>query len=73
MTIFLLTAGGAVVLWLVVIAVVSDRPQASLARGILASAGVIAGAWASTIGTASAGMTHLGEIALLVSLLRVLG
>lgn len=73
MTISLLAAAGAAVLWLVVIAIVSDRPQASLARGILASASVVAGAWASTAGTASANMTDLAEMSLLVSLLRVLG
>ena len=73
MTIFLLAAAGAAALWLVAIAIFSDRPQASLARGILASAGVVAGAWASTAGTASVGIANAGEMSLLASLLRVLG
>ena len=54
--------------WLVAIAIFSSKPQASLARGILASAGVVIGAW---ITTASASITELGEASLLVSLLRV--
>ena len=56
--------------WLVAIAIFSSKPQASLARGILASAGVVMGAWATT---ASASITELGEASLLFSLLRVLG
>lgn len=65
----LLAAVGAVTLWLLIIAIISDRPQASLARGILASAGVVAGAWAST---ASANLVESGELSVLASLLRVL-
>jgi hypothetical protein len=61
---------GLVLSWLATIAIFSSRPQASLARGILASAGVVAGAWATTV---SANMSELGEASLLVSLLRVLG
>lgn len=61
---------GVVLLFLVAIATFSSKPQASLARGILASAGVVAGAWATT---ASANVTELAESSLLVSLLRVLG
>lgn len=70
MELLLLLATGVVLLWLVAIAVFSSKPHASLARGILASAGVVAGAWATT---ASANMAELGEASLLVSLLRVLG
>jgi hypothetical protein len=61
---------GLVLSWLATIAIFSSRPQASLARGILASAGVVAGAWATTV---SANMSELGEASLLFSLLRVLG
>jgi hypothetical protein len=57
-------------LWLIAIAIFSSKPQASLARGILASAGVVVGAWATT---ASASMAELGEASLLVSLLRAFG
>lgn len=70
MELLLLLAIGVVFLWLVAIAVFSSKPQASLARGVLASAGVVAGAWGTT---ASASMAQLGDASLLVSLLRVLG
>jgi hypothetical protein len=56
--------------WLTAIAIFSSKPQASLARGILASAGVVAGAWVTT---ASASIPEIGEASLLVSLLRILG
>lgn len=70
MELVLFLAIGLVLSWLVALAVFSSKPQASLARGILASAGVVAGAWATT---ASAGVAGPGEASLLVSLLRVLG
>ncbi|HEX8886076.1 MAG TPA: hypothetical protein VF797_16435 [Noviherbaspirillum sp.] len=70
MELVLFSAIGIFLSWLVAIAIFSSKPQASLARGILASAGVVAGAWATT---ASAGITELGEASLLASLLRVLG
>jgi len=69
MDIILFTILSVIVLWLAAIAVISERPQARLARGMLASLGVVAGAWAST---ASASMTEVGDASLLVSLLRVL-
>jgi hypothetical protein len=55
---------------LVAIAIFSSKPQARLARGILASAGVVAGAWATSAG---ASFAELGQASLLASLLRVLG
>jgi len=70
MDVVLFTIVSVIVLWLAAIAVISERPGARLARGLLASAGVVAGAWASTV---SAGMTEAGDVSLLVSLLRVLG
>jgi hypothetical protein len=70
MGVVLFLAIGLTLSWLAAIAIFSSRPQASLARGILASAGVVAGAWATT---ASANMSELGEASLLLSLLRVLG
>lgn len=57
-------------LWLSAIAILSKRPQARLARGMLASAVVVAGAWVST---ASAGVTEVGDASLVLSLLRALG
>lgn len=70
MELVLFSAIGLIVSWLVALAIFSSKPQGSLARGILASAGVVMGAWATT---ASASITELGEASLLVSLLRVLG
>jgi len=58
-----------VLLWLSAIAILSERPQARVARAVLASAGVVAGAWAST---ASAGMTEVGDASLVLTLLRAL-
>ena len=57
------------VFWLAAIAIVSERPRARLARGALASAGVVAGAYAST---ASAGMAEVGDVSLVLALLRSL-
>jgi len=70
MELVLFSAIGLIVSWLIALAIFSSKPQASLARGILASAGVVMGAWATT---ASASITELGEASLLFSLLRVLG
>lgn len=70
MELVLFSAIAMVLSWLVAVAVFSSKPQASLARGILASAGVVVGAWATT---ASASITELGEASLLISLLRVFG
>ena len=61
-------AFGLVLLWLSAIAILSERPQARLARAVLASAGVVA--WA---GSASAGMTEVGDASLVLTLLRTLG
>ena len=58
-----------ILLWLSAIAILSERPQARVARAVLASAGVVAGAWAST---ASAGMTEVGDASLVLTLLRAL-
>jgi hypothetical protein len=58
-----------VVLWLMAVAIISQRPQAHLARAVLASGGVIAGAWASS---ASAGMSQAGDVPLVLALLRTL-
>jgi hypothetical protein len=69
MDIILFTILSVIVLWLAAIAVISERPRARLARGMLASLGVVAGAWASM---ASASMREAGDASLLVSLLRVL-
>lgn len=57
-------------LWLSAVAILSRRPQARLARGMLASAAVVVGAW---VGTASAGITEVGDASLMLSLLRSLG
>ena len=70
MELVLFSAIAVVLSWLVAIAIFLSKPQARLARGILASAGVVMGAWATT---ASASIAELGEASLLVSLLRVLG
>ncbi len=69
MDIVLFAVISVIVFWLAAIAIVSERPRARLARGALASAGVVAGAWAST---ASAGMTEVGDVSLVMSLLRSL-
>lgn len=70
MDLVLFGAAGIVLLWIAVIATLSERPQARVARALLASAGVIGGAWASS---ASAGMTELGNASLVLTLLRTLG
>ena len=69
MDLVLFAAVGLVLLWLVAIAILSERPQARVARAVLASAGVVAAAWASN---ASAGMTEPGDVSLVLSLLRSL-
>jgi len=70
MDLVLFAVCGLVLLWLFAIAILSERPQARLARAVLASAGVVAGAWASS---ASAGMTDVGDVSLVLTLLRALG
>jgi hypothetical protein len=69
MDLVLFAAVGLVLLWLAAIAILSERPQARVARAVLASAGVVAAAWASN---ASAGMTEPGDVSLVLSLLRSL-
>jgi hypothetical protein len=69
MDLVLFAAVGLVLLWLAAIAILSERPQARVARAALASAGVVAAAWASN---ASAGMTEPGDVSLVLSLLRSL-
>ncbi len=70
MDLALFVVAGLAMLWLSAIAILSERPQARLARGMLASAVVVAGAWVST---ASAGVTEVGDASLVLSLLRTLG
>ena len=70
MDLVLFAVCGLVLLWLFAIAILSERPQARLARAVLASAAVVAGAWASS---ASAGMTDVGDVSLVLTLLRALG
>jgi hypothetical protein len=70
MDLVLFAVSGLVLLWLFAIAILSERPQARLARAFLASAGVVAGAWATS---ASAGMTDVGDVSLVLTLLRALG
>ena len=69
MDLVLFAAVGLFLLWLSAIAILSERPQARVARAVLASAGVVAAAWASN---ASAGMTEPGDVSLVLSLLRSL-
>lgn len=70
MDLILFAAVGLVLLWLSAIAILSERPRARLARAVLASTGVVAGAWAAN---ASAGMTEVGDVSLVLTLLRTLG
>lgn len=70
MDLVLFTSLALVLLWISAIAVFSKRPQARLARAALASAGVVAGTWASS---ASAGMTEVGHVSLVLTLLRTFG
>ncbi len=69
MELVLFVSGGLALLWLLVIAIISERPPARLARGALASAAVVAGGWAST---ASAGISEVGDVSVVVALLRSL-
>ena len=69
MDLVLFAALALVLVWLSAIAILSERPQARVARAVLASAGVVAGAWASS---ASAGMTEVGDASLVLTLLRAL-
>jgi hypothetical protein len=61
---------GIVFLWVSAIAVISEKPQARVARALLASGGVVAGAWVTS---ASAGMTEYGDVSLVLTLLRSFG
>ena len=70
MDVILFTAVGLVLLWLTAIAILSEKPQARVARAVLASAAVIAGAWATN---ASASMNEVGDVSLVLTLLRSLG
>ena len=69
MELVLFLAIGVVLSLLAAVAIFSSKPQASLARGILASAGVVVGAWAAT---ASASAAESGQASVLASLLRVM-
>ena len=69
MDLVLFAAVGLFLLWLSAIAILSERPQARVARAVLASAGLVAAAWASN---ASAGMTEVGDVSLVLTLLRSL-
>lgn len=70
MDLVLFAAVALVLSWLAAIAILSEKPQARLARAVLASAGVIAASWASS---ASAGMTEVGDVSLVLTMLRSLG
>jgi hypothetical protein len=70
MDLVLFAAVGIVLLWLTAIAILSERPQARVARAVLASAVVVVGAWATN---ASAGMTEAGDVSLVLTLLRTFG
>lgn len=59
-----------VLLWISAVAIFSERPQARLARATLASGGVVAVTWASS---ASAGVTEIGDVSLVLTLLRTFG
>jgi len=70
MDLVLFAAVGIVLLWITAIAILSERPQARVARAFLASAAVVGGAWATN---ASAGMTEVGDVSLVLTLLRTFG
>lgn len=70
MDLFLFALIGLALLWVAAVAIISERPHAILARAVLASAGVVAGAWVST---ANAGMTEVGDVSLVLAVLRSLG
>ena len=70
MDLVLFAAVGIVLLWITAIAILSERPQARVARAVLASAAVVGGAWATN---ASAGMTEVGDVSLVLTLLRTFG
>ncbi|MDB5759325.1 MAG: hypothetical protein JWM30_2614 [Burkholderia sp.] len=70
MDLVLFAAVGIVLLWLTAIAILSERPQARVARAVLASACVVVGAWATS---ASAGATEVGDVSLVLTLLRTFG
>jgi hypothetical protein len=70
MDLVFLVAASLALLWLSALSILSEKPQARVARAVLASAGVVAGAWASS---ASAGMNEVGDVSLVITLLRALG
>jgi hypothetical protein len=69
MDLVLFAALALALLWLSAIAILSERPHARVARAVLASAAVVAGAWANS---ASAGMTEFVDASLVLTLLRAL-
>jgi len=69
MDLVLFAALALVLLWISAIAILSERPQARVARAALASGAVVATAWASS---ASAGISELGDASLVLTLLRAL-
>jgi hypothetical protein len=70
MDLFLFAAVALVASWLVAVAILSEKPQARVARAVLASAGVVAASWANG---ASAGMAEVGDVSLVLTLLRSFG
>lgn len=69
MDLFLFAALALLLLWISAIAILSERPQARVARAVLASGAVVASAWASS---ASAGISEVGDATLVLTLLRAL-
>lgn len=69
MDLALFAAAALALLWLIAIAIISEKPQARVARAVLASGGVIAASWASN---ASASMVEVDNVSLVLSLLRSL-
>jgi hypothetical protein len=67
MDLVLFVAVALVLSWLVAIAILSEKPQARVARALLASAGVVAASWVSS---ASAGVQEVGNASLVLTLLR---
>ena len=70
MALVLLAAVALALSWLVAIAIISEKPQARVARALLASVGVVAVSWVSS---ASTGLTEIGNVSLVATLLRSLG
>lgn len=70
MDLVLLAAVALALSWLVAIAIISEKPQARVARAMLASIGVVAVSWVSS---ASTGQAEIGNVSLVATLLRSLG